>query len=154
MNHRTTAVRARAYHSASRPREDRSARPSPLVDRHVGQQIKLWRLQLNISQADLGKGIGVSMQQIQKYEAGKNRVSASTLYAVAKCLNVSIATFFDGLPVAEDTQHVFRAIEVDERLTYVSTVEGRRLIDDMLLLEPRVRSKFIAFLGALAEQGV
>ena len=49
------------------------------VDCHVGRQIRLLRIQANLSQGDLGKGIGISYQQMQKYETGKNRVSASML---------------------------------------------------------------------------
>ncbi|MGI0522889.1 helix-turn-helix domain-containing protein [Rhizobium giardinii] len=56
------------------------------VDLHIGQQIRIRRIQSNVSQTDLAKGIGVSFQQVQKYENGKNRVSASMLYEVASYL--------------------------------------------------------------------
>ncbi len=64
------------------------------VDRHVGRQIRLLRIQANLSQGDLGKGIGISYQQMHKYETGKNRVSASMLYEIARYLQVAGGTVF------------------------------------------------------------
>ena len=53
------------------------------------------RLALNMSQADLGKKLGVTFQQIQKYESGRNRISAARLYVVCKTLNVSLSSMFE-----------------------------------------------------------
>ena len=54
------------------------------------------RLALNISQNQLGKDLGVSFQQIQKYESGRNRVSAGRLFDICKALNVSLSSMFEG----------------------------------------------------------
>ena len=64
------------------------------VDLHVGGKIRDRRKELRLSQADLGKEIGVSFQQLQKYEHGTNRVGASRLAAIAKALRVPVAYFF------------------------------------------------------------
>ena len=64
------------------------------VDLHVGGKIRDRRKELRFSQADLGKEIGVSFQQLQKYEHGTNRVGASRLAAIAKALRVPVAYFF------------------------------------------------------------
>jgi transcriptional regulator with XRE-family HTH domain len=71
--------------------------PHP-IDVHVGSRIKIRRKLLRMSQSDLGKVLGYSFQQIQKYEKGTNRVSASKLVAIANALNVPITVFFDDLP--------------------------------------------------------
>jgi len=69
-----------------------------LIDQHVGQQIRDIRKARSMSQTDLGREIDVTFQQIQKYENGRNRVSAGTLVKMAKALEVRIEAFFAGLP--------------------------------------------------------
>ncbi|WP_041679351.1 helix-turn-helix domain-containing protein [Rhizobium etli] len=120
------------------------------VDRHVGQQIRIRRMQSNVSLGDLGAGIGVSLQQVQKYESGKNRVSASMLYELANCLKIPVSRFFEGLPDPETTEDQQFA-EIDEKIAYISTAQGRRLIEDVLLLSPRVRSRVVALVSSLVD---
>ncbi len=69
------------------------------VDRHVGSRIRIRRKLLKFSQKDLAARLGLSYQQVQKYENGSNRVSASVLHRMAHCLGVSILYFFEGAPV-------------------------------------------------------
>ena|SRR5438445_12498383 len=71
--------------------------PHP-ADRHVGRQVAMVRVQSDVSQAQLARAIGISFQQLQKYENAKNRVSASMLYEIAKSLGVPVSRFFEGLP--------------------------------------------------------
>ncbi len=73
---------------------DRSPNP---VDLHVGGRIRMRRKLLGISQERLADDLGLTFQQVQKYERGANRVSASKLYEIAKSLQTSIAYFFEGL---------------------------------------------------------
>ncbi|WP_064826125.1 helix-turn-helix domain-containing protein [Rhizobium phaseoli] len=122
------------------------------VDRHVGQQIRIRRMQSNVSLGDLGAGIGVSLQQVQKYESGKNRVSASMLYELANCLKIPVSRFFEGLPDPETLQGQQFITEIDEKIAYISTAEGRRLIDDVLLLSPRVRSRVVALVSSIVDE--
>jgi transcriptional regulator with XRE-family HTH domain len=73
------------------------AKGSPLpVDALVGQNIRICRLQKGLPQTALGERIGVTFQQVQKYEKGVNRVGASRLAQIAEFLGVSISTLFDG----------------------------------------------------------
>lgn len=67
------------------------------IDRHIGSRIRLRRKILNISQYSLAYDLEISFQQLQKYESGENRISASRLYEIAKLLNVSPHFFFEGL---------------------------------------------------------
>jgi len=74
-----------------------AAGPNP-VDRHVGLRIRFRRKELGISQEKLADSIGLTFQQVQKYERAANRVSASKLWEVARALNTSINYFYEGLP--------------------------------------------------------
>jgi transcriptional regulator with XRE-family HTH domain len=67
------------------------------IDRHVGDRIRRRRTMLGFTQEELAASLGVSYQQIQKYEAGANRVSAGRLYQIARRLETPIGSFFDGL---------------------------------------------------------
>ena len=69
--------------------------PHP-VDRHVGRRVQEKRLDLGLTQTALAKAVGVSFQQVQKYEKGTNRVSASKLFEMAEFMKVGIPFFFDG----------------------------------------------------------
>jgi transcriptional regulator with XRE-family HTH domain len=70
--------------------------PNP-VDLHVGGRVRMRRKLLGMSQEHLADALGLTFQQVQKYERGANRVSASKLYDMAKTLQVPVAFFFDGL---------------------------------------------------------
>jgi len=68
------------------------------VDIHVGKRIRHRRWTMPMTQAQLADAVGVKFQQIQKYEAGTNRVSASRLWEIARAVEVPVSYFFDGLP--------------------------------------------------------
>ncbi len=74
------------------------------VDLFVGQRIRAERLRNNLSQTELGAAMGVTFQQVQKYERGSNRVSASTLAKAAVALNTPVADLFPPLAGGEDTK--------------------------------------------------
>jgi transcriptional regulator with XRE-family HTH domain len=73
------------------------SRPSP-IDVHVGSRIRLRRTLMGMSQERLGDSLGLTFQQVQKYERGVNRVGASRLYDLSRVLDVPIAFFFDDMP--------------------------------------------------------
>ncbi len=70
------------------------------IDKYVGSRVRVRRLGLGMSQTKLGQAIGVTFQQVQKYENGANRVGASNLYKIAKGLGVDVGFFYDGMPGA------------------------------------------------------
>ena len=76
---------------------EREGRSSP-VDVHVGSRIRLRRTLLGMSQERLGEALGLTFQQVQKYERGANRVSASRLFDLARVLDVPISFFYDDMP--------------------------------------------------------
>ena len=73
--------------------------PSP-VDVHVGARVRVRRTLLGMSQTTLGDAIGITFQQVQKYERGANRISASRLFALSRVLDVPVEYFFDDMPTA------------------------------------------------------
>ncbi len=73
--------------------------PNP-VDVHVGARLRVRRTLLGMSQTMLGEAIGLTFQQVQKYESGANRISASRLFDLSQLLDVPIQYFFDDLPTA------------------------------------------------------
>src|SRR4051794_40784417 len=81
--------------------EEPALGPNP-VDRHVGLRIRMRRKELGISQEKLAESIGLTFQQVQKYERAANRVSASKLWEVARALETSISYFYEGLPTEGD----------------------------------------------------
>ncbi|MDJ0386869.1 helix-turn-helix transcriptional regulator [Roseomonas sp. E05] len=80
-------------------RSEREHRPSP-IDVHVGSRVRLRRTLLGMSQEKLGEALGLTFQQVQKYERGVNRIGASRLFDLARVLDVPIGFFFDDMPDA------------------------------------------------------
>ncbi len=83
----------------SKPRSGRGKGISP-IDVHVGARVRQRRTLLGMNQTILGKALGVSFQQVQKYENGTNRISASRLFDLTRVLDVSIEHFFEDIPAA------------------------------------------------------
>src|ERR1700692_2857458 len=75
---------------------DREGRPSP-IDVHVGSRVRLRRTLLGMSQERLGESLGLTFQQVQKYERGVKRVGASSLFDLSRVLDVPISFFFDDM---------------------------------------------------------
>ncbi|GEO16095.1 helix-turn-helix domain-containing protein [Microvirga aerophila] len=73
--------------------------PGP-IDRHIGNRVRTRRITIGMSQEKLGDALGLTFQQVQKYEKGTNRIGASRLLQIAHVLDVSIEFFFEGLPDA------------------------------------------------------
>ena len=79
-----------------RRRRRKSDKPNP-IDVHVGSRVRLRRTLLGMSQEKLGEAIGLTFQQVQKYERGANRIGASRLYDLSRVLDVPVSFFFDDL---------------------------------------------------------
>lgn len=79
--------------------EERNARRANPIDVHVGSRVKLRRTLLGMSQEKLGEQLGLTFQQIQKYEKGVNRIGASRLFELARVLNVPVQYFYEEAPI-------------------------------------------------------
>ena len=87
-------TKGKGRRGAARPK---LIRPRP-VDAHVGARVRLRRTMLGMSQEKLAEALGLTFQQVQKYEHGANRIGSSRLYELSKILDVSIQFFFDEMP--------------------------------------------------------
>lgn len=129
------------------PKNEDSPHPA---DRHVGRQIAAVRVHSDVSQAQLARSIGISFQQLQKYETARNRVSASMLYEIARSLDVPVSRFFDGLP--GNGEATAPLLPADERLEFIASAEGRRLVEGLMRLPPRVRNRVSSLISILGEE--
>ncbi len=119
------------------------------VDIHVGGRVRLRRSALGLSQDQLGAAIGLSFQQIQKYERGANRIGASRLYEMSKILNIPISYFFEGfdaLGLAEAKDSSYQADPVIKR----ETLELMRSYHQ--ILDTKQRKKILKLVQGLAEE--
>ncbi|MEL7047800.1 MAG: helix-turn-helix transcriptional regulator [Pseudomonadota bacterium] len=78
--------------------EERSSRRPNPMDAHVGSRVRLRRMLLGMSQEKLGESLGLTFQQVQKYEKGVNRIGASRLYELSKVLDVPVQFFYEQVP--------------------------------------------------------
>jgi transcriptional regulator with XRE-family HTH domain len=125
--------------------------PNP-VDLHVGARIRLRRRMQGVSQEKLAEALGLTFQQVQKYERGANRVSASKLYEIAAALRAPVSYFFDGLadPASETGDRQFPSNEQTVH-TFLMTAEGLELARLFPgLTRGRVRRRFLDLMRALA----
>ena len=118
------------------------------IDRIVGENIYRQRRRLKLTQERLGELLGLTFQQVQKYEKGVNRVSAGRLYEIASVLEVPVGFFFDG---AEDAQPSGFAEDPDEAQMAVLSDEVLQLIDAFQKIEDApLRSSLLATVRAAA----
>jgi DNA-binding transcriptional regulator YiaG len=101
------------------------ARATTPVDHHVGARTREARLQLDMSQTDLANACGITFQQIQKYENGANRVSASRLWQFAAVLGKPIGWFFEDLAQHKLSAAVVKALEADRKGAVSRDVDGK-----------------------------
>jgi transcriptional regulator with XRE-family HTH domain len=104
MSMMTTPIRD-AVNADSMEGDDRGSRRANPIDIHVGSRVRFRRMLLGMSQEKLGEKLGLTFQQVQKYEKGINRIGASRLFDLAQVLGVSVQFFYDEAPVA-DTQRI------------------------------------------------
>ena len=97
------------------------------VDVHVGNRMRMRRQFIGMSQEKLGELLGITFQQVQKYEKGSNRISASRLYYAAKTLGVPVQFFFDELPGGEGRGGLEEPDENDNILSSLMNAEGATL---------------------------
>lgn len=119
-----------------------SKRRSNGKDIYLGQRIRLRRVELQISQAQLGKRLGVTFQQIQKYEMGVNRIAFSRMHEIADALEVSMAFF-----IGEDG----KIPEPTEMTTFIASPCGIRLIEASMKLSEFHCNAVINLVRSLAE---
>jgi transcriptional regulator with XRE-family HTH domain len=102
--------------------------PNP-VDRHVGSRVRMRRIMLGMSQEKLGEGLGLTFQQIQKYEKGTNRIGASRIQHISEILQIPVSFLFEGSPGSSaGTDGLGEAPSPTYVADFLATAEGLALI--------------------------
>jgi transcriptional regulator with XRE-family HTH domain len=111
------------------------------IDKHVGNRLRMRRRMLDMSQTDLGNALGLTFQQVQKYEKGRDRIGASRLKHISQILQVPVPFFFEGAPAP------FVILNADKGMTdapspahvsdFVATSEGLELAKAFMCIEDR-----------------
>jgi transcriptional regulator with XRE-family HTH domain len=123
--------------------------PNP-IDKHVGSRVRMRRLLLGMSQEKLGDALGITFQQIQKYEKGTNRIGASRLQQISGVLNAPVSFFFDDAP--GDANQGFAEGGGDYVADFMATSEGLNLMKAfMSIRDPKVRRRIVDLCATLAQ---
>jgi transcriptional regulator with XRE-family HTH domain len=127
-------------------------KPNP-VDQHVGSRVRLRRMLLGMSQERLGESMGLTFQQVQKYEKGVNRIGASRLFQISKILDVPIQFFFEEAPHS-DSRRTPGIAEADSEafiLEFLNSREGLELNRAFVkVADPKVRKSVVDLVRALS----
>jgi transcriptional regulator with XRE-family HTH domain len=133
--------------------------PNP-IDRHVGSRVRMRRIMLGMSQEKLGDALGLTFQQVQKYEKGINRIGASRLQQISQTLDVPPSYFFEGAPsvgAASVTEQGFTGVAEDSSSSYVpdflSTPEALHLnMAFARIHDPKIRKRIVDLVCSLASE--
>jgi transcriptional regulator with XRE-family HTH domain len=118
------------------------------ADKDIGQRMRLRRIEIKMSQQALAPSLGVTFQQIQKYEMGINRVNAPRLQQIATALGVNVTFFYDGSTASEKQQEVESLLSPDAQFSL-------RLLRAYKSIEsPQLRRSFVTLAETLADNGV
>lgn len=131
-------------------------KPNP-IDIHVGSRVRLRRMLLSMSQEKLGDQMGLTFQQIQKYEKGTNRIGASRLYHISQILEVPVQFFFDDAPLAAGQKEGKSGMSEPrmENFLYefISTRDGLELIRAFVSIQDtKVRKRVVDLVRTLSSE--
>lgn len=126
------------------------------VDAHVGRRLRQRRIALGISQEQLGAELGLTFQQVQKYEKGQNRISAGRLYKISRILSVSVEHFFEGLSAANIAHGRRNGMPGDAEISaFLTSPEGLALTASfMKIADPATRRRIVDLVNTIAGDGV
>lgn len=131
-------------------------KPNP-IDIHVGSRVRLRRMLLSMSQEKLGDQMGLTFQQIQKYEKGTNRIGASRLHNIAQILEVPVQFFFDDAPLAAgqtSSKDGMSEPKMENFLyEFISTRDGLELIRAFVSIQdPKIRKRVVDLVRTLSSE--
>jgi len=125
------------------------------IDKHVGSRVRMRRIMLNMSQTEIGDALGLTFQQVKKYEKGTNRISASRLQQISRILQVPAPFFFEGVPHARGLPEPAEAAA--ESPAYVSdflaTSDGVALVKAYTCIcDTKLRRAIVALVQQIASE--
>lgn len=126
--------------------------PNP-VDKHVGSRVRMRRVLIGMSQEKLGEALGITFQQIQKYEKGTNRIGASRMQQISNVMAVPVSYFFEDAPGSEGKSSGFgESVSSDYVVDFLTTTEGLQLNKSFVRIsDAKVRKKIVDLVSALAD---
>ena len=131
--------------------QENKKRANP-IDVHVGSRIRIQRNLIGMSQEKLGELLGITFQQVQKYEKGTNRVGASRLQAISSILGVPVSFFFEVAPGQEGLAGGFAEESAGGVFGFVNTAEGIQLNRAFVRIsDPKVRKRILDLIKALGD---
>lgn len=137
--------------------ELKNTRRANPIDVHVGGRVRMRRMLLGMSQEKLGELLGLTFQQVQKYEKGSNRIGASRLFELSRILGVPVQYFYDDAPTLDATGNAAGIAEGDDQanghvVDFVGSREGIELNRAFLRIsDPKVRRSVVELVRSLAE---
>lgn len=125
--------------------------PNP-IDKHVGSRVRMRRMMVGMSQEKLGEHLGITFQQIQKYEKGTNRIGASRLQQISTVLGVPVAFFFEGAPTIGPEGEGFSEEQSPAYVSdFLATSDGLTLTRNFMRIpDPKVRRRIVDLVIAIA----
>ena len=125
--------------------------PNP-IDKHVGSRVRMRRMMVGMSQEKLGESLGITFQQIQKYEKGTNRIGASRLQQISVVLGVPVAFFFEGVPtVGPKTEGFSETASPTYVSDFLATSDGLALTRNfMRISDAKVRRRIVDLVASIA----
>jgi transcriptional regulator with XRE-family HTH domain len=132
--------------------------PNP-IDKHVGSRVRMRRMMLSMSQEKLGGALGLTFQQVQKYEKGTNRIGASRLQQISHILQVPVAFFFEGAPsfhpqTGDGTEGMSEAPSPTYVSDFLATSDGLALTKAFMeIKEPKLRRRIVDLVEEIAGRG-
>jgi transcriptional regulator with XRE-family HTH domain len=124
------------------------------IDAHVGNRMRLRRMLIGLSQEKMGEMLGLTFQQVQKYEKGVNRIGAGRLYQIADILDVPINYFYEGFAGLDEKGHHAANDDTGTKpvMDFLSSGEGLQLtLAFMKIKDGKVRKRVIDLIKSLAE---
>jgi transcriptional regulator with XRE-family HTH domain len=128
-------------------------KPLNPIDQHVGSRVRMRRMMLDTSQTTLGEALGITFQQVQKYEKGSNRVSAGRLQHLSHILQVPVSFFFDGAPHVPGQSKVNGAAPPSPAYVtdFLASSDGLALIKALTRIkEPGLRRRIVDLVEEIA----
>jgi len=123
------------------------------IDRHVGSRVRLRRQLLNMSQERLGEELGVTFQQVQKYERGANRIGAGRLWLLSRILDVPVSFFYDGAAEAEGRGGFSEGDQTPIVDDFIQSSDGVALAQAFSRIrDPKVRRRILELVRTLAAE--
>jgi transcriptional regulator with XRE-family HTH domain len=123
-----------------------------LVDKHVGSRVRMRRMMLGMSREKLSDGLGLTWQQVQKYENGKNRIGAGRLQHISDILQIPVPFFFEGAPnLPGQPEGIEAALWPTHVSEFLATIDGLALTKAFMeIKEPSLRRRIVALVEAIA----